>query len=176
MEDTRIRKNIGAGRESRASKDRKSDIDSLASSSGRRRRFQSEFTQEVLPKVDLGPEWHACWLSSTNQYDTIHSRMKLGYVPVTADELSGYEHLRVKEGEHIGHISCNEMLLYKMPMDIYQDYMAEMHHFRPMDEAGKIRVQQEQLMTSVKDSKGRPLVQREGDDTDLPDIPAPIFE
>ena len=174
--DDRIRKNLTAGRESRATQDRKGDNAALASGKSRNRRFQNEFTQQVLPDVTGDPSWHYCWLSTTNQYDTIHSRLRMGYVAVNADEIPGFEHLKVKEGEHVGHVSCNEMLLYKLPMDVYQDYMAEMHHYRPMDEATKVKVQQEQLMGSVKDSRGRPLVVQEGDGMDVMETPPPVFE
>lgn len=177
--DDRIRKSNGTGRESRAAMDktRGSSDDALASAPTRRRRFQAEFTQEALPKVEGDPNWHYCWLSTTNQYDTIHSRMRLGYQAVMSDELPGFEHLKVKEGEHVGHVSCNEMILYKLPMDIYQDYMAEKHHYQPMEEAGKIKVQQEQLLNSARDSNGKSLIRAEGDFIEgEKDIPAPIFE
>lgn len=177
--DDRIRKSNGAGRESRAvmDKSRGSADEALASAPTRRRRFQSEFTQEALPTVHGDPNWHYCWLSTTNQYDTIHSRMRLGYQAVMCDELAGFEHLKVKEGEHVGHISCNEMILYKLPMDVYQDWMAEKHHYQPMEEAGKIKVQQEQLLSSARDSNGKSLIRAEGDLLDgEKDIPAPVFE
>ena len=45
-----------------------------------------------------------------------------------------------------------------------------------MDEASKVKVQQESLMGSIKDSRGRPLVQQEGDSMDVSDIPPPVFE
>ena len=176
MEDIRIRKNPGAGRTERAGQDRKVATDSLASGNRRKRRFENEFTQQVLPDPPKDPKWHFTWLSTTNQYDTIHSRLRLGYVAVKVEELPGWEHLTVKEGEHVGHVSCNEMILFKLPMDVYQDYMAEMHHYRPMDEATKVRIQQEQLMGGVKDSKGRPLVIQEGSDMDIDETPPPIFE
>ena len=81
--------------------------------------------------------WHLCWLSTTNSYDSIDKRMRLGYVPVKADELPGYEDYRVKSGEHVGYISCNEMLLFKLPMDIYQEVMLYQHHEKPREEAEK---------------------------------------
>lgn len=177
--DERIRKSAGTGRESRAAMDkgRESADKSLATAGERRRRFKMEFTQEALPTVVGDPNWHYCWLSTTNQYDTIHSRLRMGYQAVMADELEGFEHLRVKEGEHVGHVSCNEMILYKLPMDHYQDYMAEKHHYQPMEEAGKIKVQQEQLLNSARDSNGKSLIRAEGDMIDgEKDIPAPIFE
>ena len=79
-----------------------------------------------------------------------------------AEEVPGFEHLKVKSGELAGFVSVNEMVLYKLPMDIYQDFMAEMHHYAPLDEQEKIKVQQESLL-GAKDSSGKPLVQIEGE-------------
>lgn len=178
MTDDRIKKSLNSGRESRASQDksRAAPEDNFISAAERRKMFKTEFTQEALPNVPDTGEWHYCWLSTTNQYDPIHKRMRLGYQAVKSDELPGFEHLKVKAGENIGHISCNEMVLYKLPMDIYQGYMLETHHYAPMDEADKIRLQQDQLL-NVKDSNGRSLVKQEGDG--IPDessIPTPIFD
>jgi len=95
---------------------------------------------------------------------------------VKAEELPGYDNYRVKAGEHIGFIACNEMLLYKLPMDLYQDVMAQMHHDAPLEEANKIRVQAEQIQG--RDSSGKRLGQVEGEglgEIDKP-IPAPIFQ
>ena len=162
--DDRIKKNLSAGRENRAKEDasRRGPEDHMVSSEERRRMFRSEWLQEALPTPPEIPGFHLCWLSTTNQYDPIHKRLRMGYEPVKADEVPGFEHLKVKSGEMAGFVSCNEMTLYKMPMAIYQEVMAEMHHFAPLDEQEKIRVQQEQLMGGAKDKSGRSLVQIEG--------------
>ena len=123
--------------------------------------WSEEWTQSALPKLPSLDGWHLCWLSTTNSYDSIDKRMRLGYVPVKADELPGFEDYRVKSGEHVGHISCNEMLLFKLPMDIYQEVMTHMHHDKPREEAEKIKVQQESLQG--RDSNGRPLLSVEGE-------------
>jgi hypothetical protein len=110
-----------------------------------------------------GPRgWHLCWLSSTNSYDSIDKRIRLGYVPVKSEELPGYEDYRVKSGEHVGYISCNEMLLFKLPMDVYQEYMVHMHHEQPQEEEDKIRIQIESLQ-GQRDSNGKSLVSVEGE-------------
>ena len=70
--------------------------------------------------------------------------------------------MKVKSGELEGFIAINEMVLYKIPLDIYQDIMREMHHDAPMDEQTKIKIQQEQLL-NVKDSNGKRLGSTEGD-------------
>ncbi len=142
----------------------------------RRKMWKDEWTQSALPNVPEVPGWHLCWLSTTNSYDSIDKRIGLGYVPVKAEELPGMENNRVKAGEHVGFIACNEMLLYKIPNEIYQDVMAHFHHEAPLEEANKIRVQAESMQQ--RDSSGRGLSQVEGDglgDIDKP-LPAPMFE
>jgi hypothetical protein len=164
MDDQRLKKNLHAGRESRGKEDlqRRAPEEHMVSSEERRRMFRSEWLQEALPKPPEIPGFHLCWLSTTNQYDPIHKRLRMGYTPVKAEELEGFENYRVKAGELEGFISCNEMVLYKMPMDVYQDIMAEMHHFAPLDEQEKIRVQQEQLIENSRDSQGKATITREG--------------
>jgi hypothetical protein len=141
--------------------------------------WSDEWTQSALPKVPDIPGWHLCWLSTTNSYDTIDKRIRLGYVPVMADELPGFENYRVKAGEHVGHISCNEMLLFKLPMDIYQKVMTRLHYTKPLEEAEKIKVDVNSLQ-GQRDSNGKVLLQMEGrgiDDIDRQSINrAPVFE
>ena len=79
--------------------------------------------------------------------------------------------------EHTGFVACNEMLLYKLPMDIYQELMYELHHRAPMEEQEKIKVQQEQLL-GERDSNGKTLVSIEGSGLgfDAKVKPRPVFE
>ena len=139
-----------------------------------RRRARNEFQQTVLPSIPDIPGFHLCWLATNSQYDPIHRRFSLGYMPVRADELPGYEMYKVKDGDQTGHIMCNEMLLCKMPMDVYQDIMLEHHHYQPMDEAEKIKIQQEQLV-GQKDRAGRAMGSIEGGLPDESNIPLPHF-
>jgi len=115
-----------------------------------------------LPKLPNMDGWHLCWLSTTNSYDSIDKRIRLGYVPVKSEELPGYEDYRVKAGEHVGYISCNEMLLFKLPMDVFQEIMMHHHYDQPRDEAEKLRVQLESLQ-GQRDSNGKRLVDVEGE-------------
>ena len=176
--DSRLKKSLTAGgRESRAIHDsvREAPEEKFTSSEQRRKMWRDEWTQSALPSIPEIPGWHFCWLSTTNSYDSIDKRIRLGYVPVKAEEIPNYENYRVKAGEHDGYIACNEMLLYKLPMDIYQEVMTAMHHDAPMEDAEKIRIQAEQLQG--KDSSGKRLGSVEGEGLDLIDkqVPAPIF-
>jgi hypothetical protein len=157
--DSRLKKSLSAGgRETRASEDanRSAPEEKFVSSQERRKMWSDEWTQSALPKLPDLPGWHLCWLSTTNSYDSIDKRIRLGYVPVTQDEMRGFENYRVKAGEHAGYIACNEMLLFKIPIDMYQDIMLQMHHEKPMEEAEKIRVQLESLQ-GARDSSGQHL-------------------
>ena len=165
MTESRLKKSLNAGgRHDRASEDagRRAPEEKFISAQERRKMWSEEWTQSALPKLPEIDDWHLCWLSTTNSYDSIDKRMRLGYVPVKADELPGYEDYRVKSGEHVGYISCNEMLLFKLPMDIYQEVMTHMHHDKPREEAEKIKVQMENLQ-GQRDSNGRPLLSVEGE-------------
>ena len=165
MSESRLKKSLSAGgRETRASEDasRAAPEDKFISTQERRKMWSEEWTQSALPKLPNLDGWHLCWLSTTNSYDSIDKRIRLGYVPVKSEELPGYEDYRVKSGEHVGYVSCNEMLLFKLPMDLYQDYKTHMHHDKPQEEAEKIRVQVEQLQ-GARDSNGKSLVQVEGE-------------
>lgn len=178
MSDNRIRKDLNAGgRENRAFVDseRKSAENSFVSSEERRKMWKDEWTQSALPSIPEIPGWHLCWLSTTNSYDSIDKRMRLGYVPVKAEEIGGLENYRVKAGEHVGFVACNEMLLFKIPMETYQDVMAQMHHEAPLEEANKVRVQAESLQG--RDSSGKRLGGIDGEglgEIDKP-LPAPVF-
>ena len=163
--ESRLKKSLGTGqRETRANEDgsRAAPEEKFISTQERKRMWSEEWTQSALPKLPNLDGWHLCWLSTTNSYDSIDKRIRQGYVPVKTEELPGYEDLRVKTGEHVGYISCNEMLLFKLPMDVYQEIMAYMHDEKPRDEADKIRVQVEQLQ-GARDSNGKSLVGIEGD-------------
>jgi hypothetical protein len=163
--DSRLKKTLNAGgRESRSSQDlsRAAPEEAFISKQERRKMWSDEWTQSALPKVPEIPGWHLCWLSTTNGYDSIDKRMRLGYVPVKADELPGFDNYRVKAGEDVGFIACNEMRLYKLPMEVYQEVMTQMHHEAPMEEADKVQIQIEQLQGN-RDSSGKSLGSVEGE-------------
>jgi hypothetical protein len=177
--DSRLKKSLSAGgREDRASHDtvREAPEDTFVSSQERRKMWKDEWTQSALPNVPEMKGWHLCWLSTTNSYDSIDKRMRLGYVPVKAEDIPGFENWRVKAGEHVGFVACNEMLLFKIPNDLFQDIMTHFHHDAPLEESGKIKVNAENVQ-GARDSSGKSLGQLEGDGLDNLDKPiaAPVF-
>jgi hypothetical protein len=131
--------------------------------SERRQLDVSEWSQTALPNPPPIPGYHLCWLSTTNSYDPIHKRIRLGYEPVSLAECpDDFASFSMKSGEWKGFIAVNEMLLFKIPDEKYQDIMAEIHYHRPLDEEQSIRATV-QNNTSVQDNNGKTLGSIEGD-------------
>ena len=160
--DERIKKSPDATRVTRSAEVRDArDVaeNTLATASERRRMFR-EFSQEALPTPPQIPGWHFIWLSTTNQYDPIYKRQRMGYEPVKAEELPGYENFRVKSGEFEGLIAVNEMILFKIPQEIYQEIMEEYHHNMPLEEEDRLKAN---AVLGERDSNGKQLGMVEGD-------------
>jgi hypothetical protein len=163
--DERLKKGSGkAVRGSREAADsaRQQDGGSL-SSEERRRLLRQEWVQEILPAVPEDPKFHYCWLSTTNSTDPIYKRIQRGYVPVKASEIPGQfgGQYTVSGGEFDGCIACNEMLLFKIPNEVYQDLMTIYHYDIPNEQEEAIyeRVRN----NSLQDSSGRNLMEVEGE-------------
>lgn len=167
--DDRLKKD--AGKSVRGSRD-DADIDrvqqdgSSLSDAERRKLLRQDWVQEVLPKPPNIPGFHCCWLSTTNSTDPIYKRVQRGYLPVTAKEIPGFgSQFTAVGGDYDGCVACNEMLLFKVPVQLYNDLMT-IHHFDLPNE------QEESIRESVKrkqemDSDGRELGSMEGDFNNL---------
>ena len=107
--------------------------------------FRDKWANSALPDLPGGiiPGFHLCWLSTTNTYDSIDKRMALGYEPVKASELGkGFESLgKMNSGKFEGCVSCNEMVLFKLPEDIYQEVMRMLHLEDPLEHQRNITAQ-----------------------------------
>lgn len=147
-------KKASAGRKSAQGKSRKSrggenDRASVAAhrtltDDERLDEFRKSFYQSVLPDLPKIPGYHVCWLTTTNPRDSIAARARLGYEPVTEDDIPGWSYASIKTGEYAGCIGVNEMIAFKLPLNLYEAYMREAHHTQPLLE--------EQKLTSVLDT------------------------
>ena len=117
--------------------------------------FRDKWQNSALPDLPAGiiPGFHLCWLSTTNNYDSIDKRMALGYEPVKASELGkGFEGLgKMSSGKFEGCVSCNEMVLFKLPEEIYQEVMRMMHLEDPLDHQKNITAQ---VRSTAQEGKG----------------------
>ena len=132
--DERLKKELGAGRGSRAMSDRAVTERRDISDDDRLQMFQQALFNDALPDLPNLPGYHLCWLTTTNTRDPIHRRMQLGYEPVKPEEVPGMQYATLKTGEWSGFIAVNEMLAFKLPMSLYQRFMQEAHHDAPLRE------------------------------------------
>jgi len=80
------------------------------------------------------PGYHLCWLSSNSQNDTIQRRQRTGYTPVMRSEMPGYDPSAGQVlANYEGMITCNELILHKIPMRRYQLVMNIFHHNQPLE-------------------------------------------
>jgi hypothetical protein len=137
MSDERLVKNAGGAVRSdrnNADADRTSKDGTALSAEERRAQLRNDWVQELLPKPPELPGFHTCWLSTTNSMDPIYKRMQRGYIPVTSQEVGGFGASSiVQEGEFKGCVSCNEMLLFKVEDQTYQDLMTIFHLDMPLE-------------------------------------------
>lgn len=127
----------------------------LKSKRERAEAFRDKWQNSALPDIPGGtiPGFHLCWLSTTNNYDSIDKRMALGYEPVKAAELGkGFESLgKMSSGKFEGCVSCNEMVLFKLPEEIYQEVMRMLHLEDPLEHQRNITAN---VRSTAKDGKG----------------------
>ena len=117
--------------------------------------FRDKWQNSALPDLPGGviPGFHLCWLSTTNNYDSIDKRMALGYEPVKAAELGkGFESLgKMSSGKFEGCVSCNEMVLFKLPEEIYQEVMRMLHLEDPLEHQRNITAN---VRSTAQEGKG----------------------
>lgn len=123
--------------------------------------LDSGFDDNRLPSVPKIPGFHCCWLSSSNPYDTIAKRQRLGYVPVRNAEVPGMMSLEPGVQKDDAVVTCHEMVLHKIADRRYQALMTHYHHAKPLaDERGAL----ERIKAgNDRDSGGKTLGSQEGD-------------
>jgi len=110
--------------------------------------FRNTFMQAALPTLPPIPGYHLCWVSTTNERDTVPLRLNLGYQLVQAEEVMGWRGgniTSIKSGEYTGCVNHNEMIAMKIRQDLYERYMQEVHHNAPAAEDQKLVYQAERI-------------------------------
>lgn len=129
--DERLARDTSVEREDREDADRALAQDVELTDEQRLDALRGEYFQQTLPNLPEIPGFHVCWLTTQNGRDPIYGRLRLGYTPIKASEVPGYEHTSLKTGEYAGCIGVNEMVAFKLPDRLYQKYMRETHHDEP---------------------------------------------
>lgn len=127
----------------------------------RKRLLRQEWSDDILPHIQGDPQYHYCWLSTTNQTDPIYRRLRMGYELVKYSELPHLgQSSRIESGEFSGCIAVNEMILSKIDVELYQELMLINHHEKPLQEEELLRAN---IELDEEDSSGRKLAQTEGE-------------
>jgi hypothetical protein len=134
--------------------------------------------QSILPNLPEIPGFHVCWLSTTNGNDPIHRRMQLGYSPIKAEDIPGYAFSSIKSGEWQGCVGVNEMLAFKVPQHLYNEYMKELHFRAPAREEESVNsiYDQAAAMAAQINDSAQTLLTEEGRVRRNLSIPEPDFQ
>lgn len=132
---TKLKHSDGEARSSREMDDRPISEDRELTDQERLDEFRMTSFQSILPDIPPIDGYHVCWLTTENPRDPIHSRMRLGYTPVKPEDIPGFgEHMALKSGEWQGCIGVNEMLAFKLPLNLYNAFMKHNHYDAPKAE------------------------------------------
>lgn len=141
--DERLKKadaNVSHGSRDGADADRTQQNGTSLSASERRRLLEQSWVQEILPSPPAKAGWHRCWLSTSSSIDPIFRRIALGYQPVKSKDIPGFgNQYSISGGEFDGCIACNEMILFEIPSELYNDLMTINHYDKPLREESGLR-------------------------------------
>lgn len=132
--DSRLNRQSGHSRADREMSNREITQAHELTDAQRLDEFRQTFFQSALPDIPPIPGYHVCWLTTENARDPVHGRMRLGYEPIKAHEIPGWEHASLKSGQWEGCIGVNEMVAFKLPLHLYENYMKDVHYDRPREE------------------------------------------
>lgn len=137
-QDSKLKRSAADSRSHRAMNDRSVTENRELTDSERAEAYRKSFYQSHLPDLPKLRGYHVCWLTTTNPRDSVYARMRLGYEPLKATDIPGWDHIALKSGEWMGCIGVNEMLAAKLPLHLYETYMRISHHDQPMEEEAGI--------------------------------------
>jgi hypothetical protein len=160
--DDRLKKELGVSRQPRETQDRRTTQNREISEDDRLAMFRMQLYNDALPNIPDIPGYHVCWLTTTNNGDTIQHRLRLGYELIRAEDAPGMELVTMQTGEYAGCVAVKEMIAAKLPLSLYYRYMQEAHHDAPMREENKLE-ETAQLMREQAERSGGRLVVDEDD-------------
>lgn len=128
--------------------------------------FRQAHAQAALPNLPTIPGYHTVWLTSTNPKDSLSFRRRLGYEPITPEEYVGFGEFAtgVAGTPQAGLICVNEMVAFKLPIDLYNEYMQENHHYAPAREDEKLTDAAQQAKEHLQRKTGKSVELGDGID------------
>lgn len=142
--------------------DAREDV-ALASDDAMIDEFLQSFGKTSLPvPPSRDPNWHYCWITTTNPRDPVVGRLRLGYKLVKVEEFPELAGYHLTSGEHMGCLGVNEMVLAKIPLATFQKIMTIVHHKRPREEEAAIKAKVDQMTAGVNARRGVVVATAEG--------------
>jgi len=160
--DDRLKKELGVSRQPRETQDRRTTQNREISEDDRLAMFRMQLYNDALPNIPDIPGYHVCWLTTTNNGDTIQHRLRLGYELIRAEDAPGMELVTMQTGEYAGCVAVKEMIAAKLPLSLYYRYMQEAHHDAPMREENKLEETAQMMREQAERSGGRLVVDEDG--------------
>ena len=118
------------------------------------RAFAQEMYNNILPETPKIEGYHTCWVSTTNASDTPQRRESHGYERVRPEDIPGYDHITLTQGIFAGCIGLNEMILMKLPIDLWHMFMKIAHDDRPFEQEDRVRDAVRYVQEIAKDGGG----------------------
>ena len=162
--DTRLNSGKSGVRVDRRTEDRSATQDRELSDDQRVEEFRQQFFQSALPDIPKIDGYHVCWLTTENPRDPIHSRIRLGYEPIRLTDIPGWDHSSIKTGEWEGCIGVNEMIAFKLPLELYEQYMRINHHEQPLEEERALSSQLREIEAEMNAAAKRGTISLELED------------
>lgn len=162
--DTRLNSETSGARVDRRTKDRNVAENRELSDDQRVEEFRQQFFQSALPDIPKIDGYHVCWLTTENPRDPIHSRIRLGYEPIRLSDIPGWDHSGIKTGEWEGCIGVNEMIAFKLPLELYEQYMRINHHEQPLEEERALSSQLREIEAEMNAAAKRGTISLELED------------
>lgn len=96
--------------------------------------------QTKLPDPPKKPGWHRLYVSTTNKVTPPEFFLRLGYRPVAMADWPGWENFAERgTGKFSNCIAVQEMVLFEIPEERYQQFMRILHHKSPAEEEEMLR-------------------------------------
>lgn len=127
--------------------------------------FLSAQGTNILPTIPHDESYRYCWLTTMEKAsDNVHTRQRQGWVLVTWDDI---EHLGVSKASFGTNraadisddlVSCNEMVLARIPTQVWERIMKLYHHDAPTDNEQNIY---NQAKATFVDKNGESVMQED---------------
>ena len=162
--DTRLNSDQSGVRADRHMQDRDVTQARELSDDERVAEFRQQYFQSALPDIPKINGYHVCWLTTENPRDPIHARIRLGYEPIKASDIPGWDHASIKTGEWEGCVGVNEMIAFKLPIELYESYMRINHHEQPLQEEEMLSSQLREIEAEMNAAAKRGTISLELED------------